>query len=139
MIIKRRWRHLDTCQLRAILEAEPPRSNCPDHGVKAVRLPWAEPGSRFTAMFERLAIEWLLAASQKAVAERLHLSWDEIDAIQERTVKRGLARRQAEPVKHIGVYEKSFTRGHHLLHPGERSGSKPGAFRGRAPDCRNLG
>ena len=58
---------------------------------KALKLPWAEPGSRFTAMFERLAIDWLLAASQKAVAERLHLSWDEIHAIQERAVKRGAA------------------------------------------------
>lgn len=45
---KRRWRHLDTCQLQTILEAEPPRSNCPDHGVRTVKLPWAEPGSRFT-------------------------------------------------------------------------------------------
>jgi transposase len=112
---KRRWRHLDTCQLRTILEAEPPRSNCPDHGVKAVKLPWAEPGSRFTALFERLAIDWLLAASQKAVAERLHLSWDEVHAIQERAVKRGLARRKAEPVAYIGVDEKSFTRGHHYF------------------------
>ena len=99
----------------AILEAEPPRSNCPDHGVKTVKLPWAEPGSRFTAMFEHLAIDWLLAASQKAVAERLHLSWDEVHAIQERAVKCGLERRKAEPVEHIGVDEKSFTRGHHYF------------------------
>ena len=66
-------------------------------------------------MFERLAIDWLRAASQKAVAERLNLSWDEIHAIQERAVKRGLARREAEPVAHLGVDEKSFTRGHHYF------------------------
>jgi transposase len=109
---ERRWRHLDTCQLRTILFAEPPRSNCPEHGPRAVKLPWAEPGSRFTALFERLAIDWMRAASQKAVAERLKLSWDEVHAIQERAVKRGLARRKAEPVKRIGVDEKAFTRGH---------------------------
>jgi hypothetical protein len=45
-----------------------------------------------------LAIDWLLAASQQAVAERLKLSWDEVHAIQERAVKRDLERRKAEPV-----------------------------------------
>jgi len=110
---RRRWRHLDTCQLRTILSAEPPRSNCPEHGVQTVKLPWDEPGSRFTALFEALAIHWLRAASQKTVAERLGLSWDEVHAIQDRAVKRGLARRKAEPVARLGVDEKSFTRGHH--------------------------
>jgi transposase len=80
-----------------------------------VKLPWAEPGSRFTALFEALAIDWLRAASQKAVAERLGLSWDEVHAIQDRAVKRGLARRKAEPVTRLGVDEKSFTRGHHYF------------------------
>jgi transposase len=109
---ERRWRHLDTCQLQTILCAAPPRSNCPEHGPRTVRLPWAEPGSRFTALFERLAIDWMLAASQKAVAERLRLSWDEVHTMQERAVKRGLARRKAERVAKLGVDEKSFTRGH---------------------------
>lgn len=109
---ERRWRHLDTCQFQTILYAEPPRSNCPEHGPRAVKLPWAEPGSRFTALFERLAIDWMQAASQQAVANRLGLSWDEVHGIQERAVKRGLERRKAEPVTRLGVDEKSFTRGH---------------------------
>lgn len=109
---ERCWRHLDTCQYRTILHAQPPRSNCPEHGARNVKLPWAEPSSRFTAMFERLAIDWMKVASQQAVADQLHLSWDEVHAIQERAVARGLARRQAEPIPHIGVDEKSFTRGH---------------------------
>ncbi|MGA3023741.1 MAG: transposase family protein [Bryobacteraceae bacterium] len=71
---ERRWRHLDTCQCQTILHPEPPRSNCAEHGVRAVKLPWAEPSSRFTALFESLVIDWLNAASQKAVAERLGLS-----------------------------------------------------------------
>ena len=46
------WRHLDTCQYQTILHAEPPRSDCPEHGVRGNQLPWAEPSSRFTALFE---------------------------------------------------------------------------------------
>lgn len=109
---ERRWRHLDTCQFRTILHAEPPRSNCPEHGPRVVRLPWAEPGSRFTALFEGIAIAWLKVASQKAVAAQMGLSWDEVHAIQRRAVARGLARRREEVVRHVGVDEKSFTRGH---------------------------
>ena len=83
--------------------------------MKVVKLPWAEPASRFTALFEALAIAWLKAASQKAVAGLLKLSWDEIHGIMERAVQRGLQRRQAEPVSQIGVDEKAFRKGHNYL------------------------
>jgi len=109
---ERQWRHLDTCQYRTILHVAPPRSACPKHGARVVKLPWAEPSSRFTALFEALAIVWLKAASQKAVAGLLGLSWDEMHGIMERAVKRGLERREADPVTHIGVDEKAFRKGH---------------------------
>jgi transposase len=78
-------------------------------------MPWAEQRSRFTLLFERLAIDWLGAASQKAVAKHLKLSWDEIHGIMNRAVERGLARREAEPLKYIGVDEKAFRKGHNYL------------------------
>ncbi len=109
---ERQWRHLDTCQYQTILHARPPRSVCGDHGVRVVKLPWAEPSSRFTALLERLVIDWLGAASQKAVGERLRLTWDEIHGIMERAVERGLKRRQAEPLPALGVDEKAFRKGH---------------------------
>jgi transposase len=112
---ERQWRHLDTCQYQTILHAEPPRSECSQHGVRVVKLPWAEPSSRFTALFEALAIEWLKEASQKAVAGQLGLSWDEIHGIMERAVQRGLERRKAETVSQIGVDEKAFRKGHSYL------------------------
>jgi len=112
---EREWRHLDTCQYRTILHVTPPRSQCPKHGVRVVKLPWAEPGSRFTELFEALAIAWLKHASQKAVAEQLQLSWDEVHGIMERAVKRGLARRQAEEIPQLGVDEKAFRKGHKYL------------------------
>ena len=69
----------------------------------------------FTALFESLAIAWLKAASQKAVADQLGLSWDEIHGIMERAVKRGLQRRQAEPIRHLGVDEKAYRKGHKYM------------------------
>jgi transposase len=112
---ERSWRHLDTCQYRTILHAEVPRANCPEHGVRVAAVSWAEPHSRFTALFERLAIDWLLAASQQAVADRLGLSWDEVHAIMDRAVRRGLKRRKTEMIGYLGVDEKSFRKGHKYL------------------------
>ncbi len=89
---ERQWRHLDTCQYQTILHARPPRTECAEHGVRVVKLRWAELSSRFTALMERLVIDWLRAASQKAVGEQLGLSWDEIHGIMERAVERGLER-----------------------------------------------
>ena len=102
------WRHLDTCQFQTLVHAAVPRVECPEHGVLVVRVPWAEPHGRFTALFERLAIDWMREAGRAAVARRLGLGWDQVDGIMQRAVRRGLERRQAEVVPRLGVYEKSF-------------------------------
>jgi transposase len=104
----RRWRHLDTCQFQTILAANVPRCSCAEHGVRQVRVPWAEPGSRFTALFERLAIGWMKEVGRTAAARRLGLSWDQANGIMQRAVDRGLASRKAELVPVVGVDEKSF-------------------------------
>ena len=63
-------------QFTTWIEAEVPRGECATHGVKQLRVPWAEPGSQFTALFERLAIdllrEWIAGAIRL-----LRISWDE--------------------------------------------------------------
>jgi transposase len=111
----RRWRHLDTCQLQTIIEGSVPRIKCPEHGVHLVKVPWAEPGSRFTALFESMVIDWLLQANIKAVAGLVGLSWDEVDGIQQRAVDRGLALRKPSSAKHIGIDETSFQKHHEYV------------------------
>lgn len=112
---QRRWRHLDTCQYRTILVARVPRVSCPEHGVRQVRVPWAESGSRFTALFEALVIDWLKEASILAVARQLRLSWDQADGIMSRAVRRGLARRPRRLPKRLGVDETSFQKRHEYV------------------------
>ncbi len=105
---ERRWRHLDTMQYRTILVADVPRVQCDEHGVVQVTVPWSDPKSRFTALFEALVIDWLKEASFSAVARQLSLSWDQVDGIQGRAVRRGLARRRKQRPRRIGVDETAF-------------------------------
>lgn len=112
---ERAWRHLDTCQFKTFLHARPPRVACPEHGVKQVRLPWAEPHSRFTALFERFAIDVLKETDVTGATRVLHLSWDEAWHLVQRAVRRGLRAKQKEIVPYLGVDEKAARKGHKYL------------------------
>lgn len=110
---EREWRHLDTMQFQTIVRARAPRAKCPTCGVKTVAVPWADKHSRFTLLFEAFAIEVLAASSSVAgAAELLRLDWHAAHAIMHRAVERGLARRQTDQVRHVGIDEKNFGRGH---------------------------
>lgn len=113
---ERSWRHLDTCQFKTILTAPVPRVRCVEHGVLQVNVPWAEPGSGFTALMEAFVIDWLRSlATIQAVAKQMQLSWDEVDGIQQRAVARGLARRKPEALRRLGIDETSFQRRHEYV------------------------
>ena len=110
---ERTWRHLDTCQFATHLHARIPRIQCPTHGVKQVRVPWAEPRARFTLLMERLVIDVIQQCSTLTGACRLvRITWDEAWGVMQRAVARGQARKPAAPVRYLGVDEKAFRKGH---------------------------
>jgi transposase len=108
---ERTWRHLDSCQFKTVLHARIPRVRCDEHGVLQVRVPWAAPGGRFTALFERWAIEVLHETSVEGGGRLLGISWDEAHHIMQRAVERGLARREPLVPKQLGLDEKSIRKG----------------------------
>lgn len=114
-LAERVWRHLDSCQFMTYLHASPPRIKCPDHGVRQASLPWAQAGSRFTHMFEALAIEVLLAANVKQAAQILRISWDQAWHLMERAVARGRAAKGMTVPKQIGIDEKAIAKGQRYM------------------------
>ena len=108
----RRWRHLDSCQFKTVLEADVPLVECQTHGAQTVQVPWADGSSRFTLFFERLAIEVLLACPAAKAAELLDVTWDQIDGIKQRAVARGMATRSLEGIEYLCVDEKAVGHGH---------------------------
>lgn len=81
---------------------------CAEHGVRTVPVPWAAAHSRFTIVFERLAIAWLKEATPAAVARRLGITWEEANGIVDRAVRRGLARRPSMAGRYLGIDEHSY-------------------------------
>jgi len=111
----RTWRHLDTCNHRTMIQANVPRLNCEEHGVKQVSVLWAEKNSRFTLEFESTVILWLKEDPISTVAENFGLTWDEVDGIMIRAVRRGLSRRLKTEPKNMGIDETSFQKRHEYV------------------------
>lgn len=111
----RTWRHLDSCQFKTLIRADVPVVLCPEHGSQTVAVPWAEKYGRFTRLFERLAIDVLRERSVSATCALLRISWEEADGVKQRAVARGLLRKQTQPVKRLGVDEKSAGRGQNYV------------------------
>jgi transposase len=109
---ERAWRHLDSLQFLTYLHARPPRVSCPEHGVRQVRLPWAEPMSRFTHLFERMAVDVLKECDVLGASRLLRTSWDETWHLMERAVARGQAVKEWAAPALVGVDEKAAGRGH---------------------------
>lgn len=110
---KRKWRHLSLMQFQAFVECDVPRSDCEEHGIHQIHVPWAEPNGRFTLAFEDFGIQLIQASSNlTAAATLLGISWDGIQAIQRRGVERGKLRQREMAIPRLGVDEKSFLSRH---------------------------
>jgi transposase len=111
---ERTWRHLDIWQFRTYVHCAVPRTDCPEHGVRTVLMPWeVRPNSHFTALFEAQVLAACMRGSTvKAVAESLgeddRRLWDML----RRAV--GQAREAADysGVRRVGVDETSRAKGH---------------------------
>jgi len=111
----RKWRHLDSCNHITMIEASVPRVDCPIHGVKQLPVPWAEKNSRFTVEFESAVLLWLKEDPISTVAKNFGISWDVVDGIMSRAVKRGLARREISEPAHIGIDETAYQKRHEYV------------------------
>ena len=111
----RRWRHLDSCNHKTLIEGIIPRVKCEEHGVKQIPVSWAEENSRFTLEFESTVLLWLKDDPLSTVADNFNLSWDEVDGIMSRAVRRGLERRQKTTPKNIGIDETAFQKRHQYV------------------------
>jgi transposase len=111
----RRWRHLDFFQYECLLEARAPRSNCPEHGVLSVAVPWAREGSGFTLLFEALVMLLCREMPMAAVAEAIHEHDTRLWRVAAYYVEKAHAGASWAQVRRISVDETSARRGHRYV------------------------
>jgi transposase len=88
------------------------RVNCPRCGVVVELVPWAQPVSRFTHLFEE-AVGYLAQRTDKTtIAGLARIAWATVGAIIERVIERFGARDRLEDLRNIGIDEISYRRHH---------------------------
>lgn len=74
-------------QLKPLLHAAVPRVECPEHGKQQLEVSWSEPRSRFTLLFERLAIDVSMSIPNVNVAQALsRTGWEQTGPTSQRAV-----------------------------------------------------
>lgn len=113
---ERTWRHLDTCEYQTVITARVPRVVLSSGETLTVRVPWAEPGGRFTKRFESRVIAFLQQCRTVRGAARLaRITDDQADGVMRRAVARGMLRRADQPLKYAGLDEKAIAKGHRYV------------------------
>ena len=113
---QRSWRHLDFFQFEAYVHCALPRVSCSACGATAqLNAPWAREGSRFTLLFEALALtlarEMPVAACARILRCADNTLWRQIDA----HVTLARAQESYGGVKVIGIDETSCAKGHSYI------------------------
>lgn len=113
---RRRWRHLDAASMQVWLEADIARIDCGRCGrVRTEDVAWARPGARHTRDFEDL-VAWLAQRTDKtSIARLLRCSWEAVQRVVTRVVADHIDDRRFEALRHIGVDEINYKRGHKYL------------------------
>jgi transposase len=87
------------------------RVDCPECGVRAERLPWAEGKAQTTKAFALFLAQWARKLSWRETAKSFGSSWDTVYRSVKMVVAYGLAHRNLDHIEAIGVDEIQYGRG----------------------------
>ena len=111
---ERTWRHLDIWQSGTYVHCAVPRTDCPEHGVRTVPVPWeVRPNSHLAALFEaqvlaaRVRGSTVKAADGALVGDDRRL-WDMLG----RAVAQARGSADHPGAGRVGIDETSRSRGH---------------------------
>jgi len=114
--LRRKWRHLDFFQFEAWLHADVPRIACASCGkTTQMTVPWARPGSGFTAAFEALALALCRELPVRQAAALLRCSDKQLWRRIEFYVDQARALEDFAGVQIVGIDETSLRRGQNYI------------------------
>ncbi len=111
----RLWRHADFGGMRIDLRYATRRVECPRCGVRVELVPWADPMSAFTRVFEE-HVAWCATRMDKTtIAGALRIAWETVGRIIARVVDRLGPADRLDGLTRIGVDELSYRRHHEYV------------------------
>jgi transposase len=105
------WRHLNFFQHHCFITAKVPRTDCPEHGVLRITVPWAREGSRFTLLFEQVAMMLVREMPVLAAARIIGITDQRLWRIVEHYVTKAVERLDLTRLKAISLDETAAKRG----------------------------
>lgn len=110
---ERTWRHLDIWQYETVVHCAVPRADCPEHGVRTVRMPWeVRPNSHFTALFEvQVLVMALSGMTVAAIASRVREGDARVWALLRRAVAEARGSADYSAVERVGIDDTARRRG----------------------------
>lgn len=93
----------------------PRRVDCKAHGIHVESVPWAEGKERLTKSYQLFLASWAKRLSWRDTARVFSTSWDSVYRSIQWVVNYGLAHRDWDGVKQIGVDEIAVFKGHRYL------------------------
>lgn len=111
----RTWRDIPHGGLSICLHYAPREISCPTHGRLQENIPWAAPKARSTLRLECRLMRLCRTTTQKEAAATLGLPASTLAEVLHRTVKRAREGHKIRGLKHIGIDEISYRKGHRYL------------------------
>ena len=109
------WRHLNFFQHHCYLTAPVPRTNCQEHGVKRIQVPWAREGSQFTLLFEQVAMTLVREMPVLAAARIIEITDQRLWRIIAYYVQRSLDGLDLKSLEAFALDETASKRGHNYV------------------------
>jgi transposase len=91
------------------------RVNCPECGVKAERVPWAEGKSPLTIRYQWFLARWAKYLPWKEVSRIFRTPWSNVYASVRKAVLWGVVHQELGKIEAIGVDEIQWKKGHEYL------------------------
>ncbi|NLB69531.1 MAG: ISL3 family transposase [Lentisphaerae bacterium] len=112
---QRRFDFVPLWNIRVYFRYTMRRVNCPEHGVRVERIPWADGKSHLTKPYQLFLAQWARKLSWKEVAESFGTTWDNVYRSVKTIVAYGMKHRKLDGITAIGIDELQYAKGHQYL------------------------
>jgi len=111
----KRWRHLDFFQYKCYIHFRTPRVDCYACGINTWTPPWAQPGSKFTEMFERFVMMLACSMPVTQIAALVREHDTRLWRIIRRYVSKAYSVMDFSELSRVGIDETSSKKGHNYI------------------------